>query len=149
MTRYIIPWQGFKELDSIKKQIDDIFDIRPRRHGLEPTWQSDFTPAVDILDKKEHIIVKAEVPGVDKKDLSISISEDELTIKGEVKREQEINEKDYYHCERTYGMFSRTLVLPTTVNKDKAKASYKDGILEITLPKSELAKPKEIKLAIE
>ncbi|MBS4015394.1 MAG: Hsp20/alpha crystallin family protein, partial [Candidatus Latescibacteria bacterium] len=97
----------------------------------------------------DHIIVRAEVPGVDKKNMTISISEDELTIKGEVKREHEVTEKDYYHCERTYGSFSRTIVLPTTVDKDKSKASYKDGILEITLPKTETAKPKEIKLAIE
>jgi HSP20 family protein len=149
MTRWLIPWRGFKELDNIKKQIDDIFDIRPRRHGLEPIFEGDFTPAIDILNKQDHIIVRAEVPGVDKKDMTISISEDELTIRGEVKREQEVNGKDYYHCERTYGSFSRTIVLPATVDKNKSKASYKDGILEIALPKTETAKPKEIKLAIE
>lgn len=149
MTRWLIPWQGFKDLDEIKKQIDDIFVARPHRRGLEPFMGSDFTPAIDILDKKDHIIVKAEVPGVDKKDMTISITEDELTIKGEVKKEQEVSEKDYYHCERTYGSFTRTIVLPATVDKNKAKAIYKDGILEISLPKVESEKAKEVKLEIE
>jgi HSP20 family protein len=109
----------------------------------------EFVPAVDLLDTKDGIVVKAEVPGVDKKDMTISISDDELTIKGEVKQEQEVNEKDYYQCERTYGSFTRTIVLPATVDKSKTKASYKDGVLGITLPKSDAAKLKEIKLAIE
>lgn len=149
MTRWLIPWQEFKELDSVKKQIDDIFDIRPLKRNIEPVFGRALSPAVDILDKNEQIIVKAEIPGVTKKDMTISITEDELTITGEVKREQEVNEKDYFHCERVYGSFTRTIVLPATVDKNKAKASYKDGILEVVLPKTEIAKPKEIKLAID
>jgi len=149
MARWLIPLQPFRDLDEIKKEIDDIFVTRLHRRILKPMSGCEFVLAVDLLDTKDRIVVKVEVPGVDKKDMTISISDDELMIKGEVKKEQEVNEKDYYQCERTYGSFTRTIVLPATVDKSKTKASYKDGVLGITLPKSEAAKLKEIKLAIE
>ncbi|MEO0083537.1 MAG: Hsp20/alpha crystallin family protein [candidate division WOR-3 bacterium] len=148
MARWLTTWDPFKELTEIKEEFDDFFFNRPFRRALR-TMVGQFSPAIDVIDKKDKIVVKAEIPGVDKKDMTISISEDELTIRGEVKREEEVNEKDYYRCERTYGRFSRTIPLPTAVDKSKAKATYKDGILEITLPKSETAKEKEIKVEIE
>lgn len=149
MTRWLIPWEGFKDLDEIKKEIDDIFSGRPFRRGLKPFFTGEFAPAVDIINKKDSIVVKAEIPGVDKKDITVSIDEDQLLIKGEVKREQEVNEKDYYRSERTYGTFSRTIKLPTAVDKSKVKASYKNGILEVALPKTEPTKTKEVKVEIE
>ena len=148
MSKWLIPIDPFKGLDQIQKEIDSIFSGRPLAKGFRPMFNN-FYPAIDVFDKKDAIVVKAEIPGVDKKDVSITISENELTIKGEVKKEQEVNEKDYYHCERSYGTFSRTIGLPGSIDKSKVKASYKDGILEILLPKSEEAKPKEIKLEIE
>lgn len=149
MKKWLTPWEPLKELEEIRREIDDIFEMRPFRFGLKPLLARSFSPAIDIIDKKDKIVVKAEVPGVDKKDMTISISDDELVIKGEVKREQEVNEKDYYHSERFYGTFSRSIALPAMVDKSKAKASYKDGILEITLPKAESEKSKEVKLEIE
>lgn len=149
MTRWLIPWEGFKDLDLLKKEIDDIFVNRLFRNALSQSLIGDFAPATDIINKKDSIIVKSEIPGVDKKDITVLINDDQLVIKGEVKREQEINEKDYYRRERAYGTFSRTIKLPTAVDKAKVKASYNNGILEITLPKTEIAKVKELKVEVE
>ncbi|MEO0092573.1 MAG: Hsp20/alpha crystallin family protein [candidate division WOR-3 bacterium] len=150
MTNWLLPWDPFKEITDLRKKLDQFFEFRPRsRRGFLAPLTEEFYPAVDVYDKKDSIVLKAEIPGVDKKDISISISEDEITIKGEVKREEEVKEQDYYRCERAYGSFSRTIPLPTAVDKEKAKATYKDGVLVVTLPKSEAAKPKEIKVPIE
>jgi len=105
-----------------------------------------FSPAVDMYDKEKEIVVKAEVPGMDKKDINISVSDNTLTIKGEMKKEEETKEEDYYYAERSYGSFSRRLELPAKVQESKIKANFKDGILEIHLPKAPEAKAKEIKI---
>jgi HSP20 family protein len=106
------------------------------------------SPAVDMYDKKDEIVVKAEVPGVEKENINISLTEDKLTIKGEIKKEEEVKEEDYYYSERSYGSFVRTLTLPAKVQEDKVKASFSNGILEIHLPKAEESKPKEIKIGV-
>jgi len=105
-----------------------------------------FSPAVDMYDKEKEIVVKAEVPGMDKKDINISVSDSTLTIKGEMKKEEETKEEDYYYAERSYGSFSRRLELPAKVQESKIKANFKDGILEIHLPKAPESKAKEIKI---
>ena len=107
------------------------------------------SPAVDMYDKKDEIVVKAEIPGVPKENVKISLSDNTLTIKGEMKKEEEVKEEDYYYAERSYGSFARALSLPAKVKADKIKANFKDGILEIHLPKSEEAKPKEIKIDVK
>lgn len=115
-------------------------------------WMREFeevSPAVDMYEKKDEIVVKAEVPGIDKENIKISISDNMLTIKGEMKKEEEIKEEDYYYSERSYGSFSRSLTLPAKVVGDKVKAEFKDGILEIHMPKAAEAKAKEIKVAIK
>lgn len=108
----------------------------------------DTAPAVDMYDNKDEIVVKAEVPGVDKNNINISLSDNMLTIKGEMKKEEETKEEDYYYSEREYGSFTRVLNLPAKVNEKKIKASFKDGILEIHMPKSGESKPKDIKVEI-
>ena len=109
----------------------------------------DTSPAVDMYDDKNEIVVKAEVPGVDKENISISLSENMLTIKGEMKKEEETKEEDYYYSERSYGSFMRTLNLPAKVNEKKIKASFKDGVLEIHMPKAPEHKAKDIKVEIK
>jgi len=94
-------------------------------------------------------VVKAEIPSVEKENVRISLSDNMLTIKGETKKEEEVKEEDYYYSERSYGSFARTLSLPSKVKSDKIKASFKNGILEIHLPKAEEAKPKEIKIEVK
>jgi HSP20 family protein len=106
-------------------------------------------PAVDVYEEKDDLIVKAEVPGLTKEDLEVSLSESVLTIKGERKKEEEVQRDSYYQNELSYGSFVRTVELPVEVKTDQVKAFFKDGILEIRLPKTEDAKSKTIKLKID
>jgi HSP20 family protein len=105
-------------------------------------------PALDVYEDKDRIVVKAELPGMTKDDIQISISDNVLTIRGEKKREEEDTGKDYYRSERAYGAFIRSLALPTEINPDRVEAMFKNGVLEIRLPKSEAAKKKEIKINV-
>lgn len=108
--------------------------------------EMEFTPAFDVSETEKELIVKAEVPGMDKNDIDISLSDGMLTIKGEKKREREDKHENYHTVERRYGAFSRTMPLPVEVDTDKVDATYKDGVLKITLPKSKTAKSKKIEV---
>jgi len=103
-------------------------------------------PKVDVIDREGEVVVKAEIPGVEKKDIDISVGEDAVTIKGEIRHEEKEEKGDYYRCEISRGAFSRTVALPAAVDGAKAKANFKDGVLELTLPKVEKAKRHTIKL---
>jgi len=105
-----------------------------------------FTPALDVSETENQLIVKAEVPGMDQKDIDISLSDGLLTITGEKKHEKEDKDENYHCVERHYGKFSRTMRVPFDVEADKVDAIYKDGVLKVTLPKSEMAKPKKIEI---
>ncbi|MCX7724241.1 MAG: Hsp20/alpha crystallin family protein [Thermodesulfovibrio sp.] len=107
------------------------------------------TPAVDIYEEEDDLVVKAELPGINKEDIEVKITDDYITIAGEKKKEEKVQRKDYYRYERSYGSFSRTFRLPVEVQTDKAKAKFENGVLEIRIPKTEEAKKKEIKLKIE
>ena len=114
--------------------IERVFDRFWGKHsGLSLTGLK--VPAVDVIEKKDKVLVKAEIPGIDKKDIDVSVDTDVLTIKGETKREKEEEKDNYYYSERTYGSFYRDIQLPTAVQKDRIKANYKDGILTVELPK--------------
>ena len=102
------------------------------------------TPNVDVIDREGEIIVKAELPGVDKKDIDVSVSKNSVTIKGKTSHEEKEEKGNYYRCEISSGAYSRTLPLPAEIDEEKAKANIKDGILELTLPKVEKAKSKKI-----
>ncbi len=156
-------WRPAQELARLEQQMDrwmdEFFGRWPfrRRRGwpFRSLWEEPlpetvaFAPEVDMFDKKDEIVVKAELPGVSKKDISVSVSGDVLTIKGERRKEQETRDEDYYCCERAYGAFARSLRLPVEVEVDKIKASYEDGILEIRLPKAEAARQKQIRVEVE
>ena len=103
-------------------------------------------PRVDIVDRDNELIVKAELPGVDKKDLDISMTENTVTIKGSTSHEEKEEKGDYYRSEMSRGSYSRTLALPSDVEADKAKAKFKDGVLELTLPKLKKAKRRSVKV---
>jgi HSP20 family protein len=115
---------------------------------VEP-FRREWTPSLDVSETKNNIVVKAEAPGVDPKDIDISLMGDVLTIKGEKRQEKEEKDQNYHRVERSYGVFTRSVRLPQEVQSDKIEASYKNGILKITLPKSEEAKKKEIKIKVE
>lgn len=109
------------------------------------------TPSVDLIDKKDALIFRAEMPGLKKKDVKISVTEDNLMVSGKVERAKEEKEENYYCCERAYRSWERTVPLPVKIKSDKVKAKYQDGVLEVTLPKIEEAKkkPKAKEIKIE
>jgi HSP20 family protein len=106
-------------------------------------------PSVDVYVEKDDVVIKAELPGLEKDDIQVNLSNHTLTLKGEKRREEKIKEEDYICSERAYGSFSRTLELPGDVQGEKVKASFKNGVLEIRLPVAETAKPKTVKVKVE
>ncbi|MBW1998175.1 MAG: Hsp20/alpha crystallin family protein [Deltaproteobacteria bacterium] len=143
----MIPWHERREVDRLRSQIDrvfrDFFDMKPFRLPFEG---SDWVPAVDVSETDKEILVHAEVPGMNPKDMDISLNGRLLTIKGEKKQEQEEKEKNFHRLERTYGSFIRSFELPADVDPDKVKASYKDGVLTLTLPKAREQEVKKIEI---
>ena len=149
----IVKWSPLRELEDMRKDMDRLFEDffapgQKRRRGWLKHDIGVVVPNIEMYDRKSEIVVKAELPGVCKDNIDLTITKDSLTLKGEVKKEEEIKEEDYYACERSYGSFTRTVALPVEVDSEKAKASFKNGVLEIVLPKKEEAKPKEIKIDV-
>ncbi len=146
----LIPWRERKELDTFRREMDRIFErfLSWSPFEREVTVLS-WYPSVDVSETPTDVIVKAEIPGVDPKDIEVTLCGDTLTIKGERKKEEEHKDENYHRIERSYGAFTRTISLPAEVDQDKAEAVYKDGILKLTLPKlkAEAAKKVEIKTA--
>jgi HSP20 family protein len=121
---------------------DDFFLPRTTTEDGSLTWG--WNPVVDIYDNEDHIVIKAELPGVSKKDIEIDIKDRVLTLKGERSADNEVKEDNYYRRERTYGRFERSFTIPANVDPDKIKADYHDGVLKIEVPKPEDQKPKQI-----
>ncbi len=148
MAKHLTTWDPFREMVSLRDELDRLFDSvfgrLPRERG-ETYW----APPLDIEETEDAIVVRAELPGMNKEDIKISLSGDTLTISGERKFESEKKNRTYYRQERIYGKFQRTVTLPAEVEGDKAKASYKAGVLELVLPKSEKSKAKEITIVAE
>lgn len=139
----------FRDLLGIQEEINRLFDVMTRRpfEGMG-LFDGDWAPAVDIAENANSVVVKAELPGMTDKDIEVNILGDTLTIKGEKKREEEKKEQNYYRVERAHGSFQRSITLPSQVVADKAKASFKNGVLEIEIPKKEEAKPKQVKVNV-
>ncbi len=139
----LIPWKDTaKRLEGIKQEMDRLLD---RLSEMVPFIGQEFVPCVDVIDTEKEIIVQAEIPGINPKDLNISLNGRMLTIKGEKKSEYEEKKENYYRMERKYGAFSRTIELPADVDPDKVEATYKDGVLRINLPKIETGKRISVK----
>jgi len=118
----------------------------PGRRALRPVAEEEWFPAVDVSESDDKITVKAEVPGMEAKDIEISMVGDTLTIKGEKKSEREEKGETYHMVERSYGSFCRSLRVPAVVDADKVEATYKNGVLTVVLPKKEEVKPKAIQI---
>lgn len=149
MVWELTPWKPF-EFDRLRREMDQLWDSflggRPgRRTRVEGEW----LPSLDVAETKSDLLVRAELPGMDPKDIEISLNEGILTIKGEKKQEKEEKEEGYHLIERSYGSFTRSIRLPKDVQSDKISASFKNGVLKVVLPKSEEAKKKEIKIKVE
>ncbi len=140
----------FREFERMRKEMDRFWgSLLEGRLRSKPEEGEEWFPSLDVVETKNELVVKAEVPGMDPKDIDISLSDGMLTIKGEKKQEKEEKEADYHLIERSYGAFARSVQLPSEVQSDKISAAYRDGILKITLPKSEEAKKKEIKIKVD
>ena len=149
MAFELTPWRPFRELTTLRDEMDKLwgrfFEDWPGAKHFPGEW----APSLDVSETKQNLVVKGEVPGMDPKDIEISYADGVLTIKGEKKQEQEEKDENYHVVERRYGSFSRSIRLPHEIQSDKIKASYKNGVLKISLPKSEEAKKKEIKIKVE
>lgn len=142
----LVRWRPFKDVVSIQDEMNRLFDGFFSR--VPSRFDSDWSPNVDVSETKDDIVVKAEVPGLGKEDIKITLQDNVLTLKGEKKQEKEEKDTNFYGMERSYGSFTRSFNLPTLVLADKIKASYKDGVLNITLPKAEEVKPKQIPIEV-
>jgi HSP20 family protein len=135
------------------RMLDDFFGRRTRPWWPERWFRTDElemrAPTVDVFEEKDDIIVKAELPGIEKDNIEVNLTDHTLTIKGEKKKQEEVKEENYYRAERSYGSFLRTVDLPKDVRADKVKASFNNGILEVRMPKTEEAKSKEVKVKVE
>ena len=141
----LIRWEPAREMMTLRDAMDRLFDdafTRPLRLN-DGNWSM---PAVDLYQTDNEVVVKAAIPGVKTDDVQINVTGEVLTIKGEVKEKEEVKEKAYHLREQRWGMFERTLALPTDVIADKAKAEFENGILTITLPKAEEVRPKTISI---
>lgn len=145
----IVRWEPFRDLMTTQREFDRLF-----KEAFSPifgegelstrTW----APPVDIYENENDIVLKAELPGVEPRDVEVRVEDSTLYLKGERKFEKETKEENYHRVERSYGSFARSFSLPNSISADKVKAEYKDGLLTLTLPKREEAKPKTIKIDV-
>ena len=140
-------WDPFRDLNVLQDRMNRLFDDAGRGwRADEPAATTTWSPAVDIYETENEIVVQAELPGVDRKDISLNLENNVLTLKGERRFEKETKEENYHRIERSYGGFARTFSIPATVDEEKIRADYRDGILKIALPKKEQVKPKQIRI---
>ena len=145
--KYLSRWEPFRDMLSLRADMDRLFS--GLLGGVPEDREGFWAPVVDIEEDSDKIVVKAEIPGMTREDIKVSVQGNLLTITGERKHENEIKNKTFHRIERAYGKFSRMITLPTDVDADKVKATYKDGILNIALPKPESVKPKHIDVEIK
>ena len=141
-------WPSFGRLSDLRDEIDRLFESPLTELTRTSNLLSGWTPALDVYEDKDNYTVKTELPGMKKEDIEVSLHEGTLSISGERKSESKHEDAEVYRAERFFGRFQRTVTLPSTVAADKVKAAYKDGVLTITLPKTEEAKPTHIDVAV-
>ncbi len=152
MNRMLTRFEPFRDLATLQDRFDRLFEeglgrLRPwTREAIDGTAWS---PAVDIVETENDIVLRADLPGIDPKDVDIQVENGALTLKGERKFESDVKEDDYRRVERVYGSFLRSFALPQTVDAEKVEAEYRNGVLELKLPKRPEARPKQIKVAVK
>ena len=139
-------WDPFEELTTLRTRMDRLWS---RISAEDESALANWSPTADILETKDDIVIKVELPGIDEKNVGVEIESGVLTIKGERKAEMETEEKGYRRVERSYGSFLRSFTLPTNVDPGKISASFANGLLELRLPKNEGAKPRSIKIEVK
>jgi len=142
-------WSPFRQLTNLRDEIDRLFEspLTELTHSSQQ-FLSGWLPPVDLYEDKDNLHIKAELPGMNKEDIDVSVHDGVLSISGERKEDSNHKDAQVYRAERFVGRFQRTVSLTTPVSVDKVKATYKDGILSIVLPKTEAAKPKQIEVSV-
>lgn len=151
LTRWQRPevtWPGFGRLTNLREEIDRLFEAPLAELTRGSQLLSGWTPAMDLYEDRDNFYVRAELPGMKKEDIELSLHNGSLSISGERKSEDEFKDAEVYRSERFVGRFQRTVTLPTPVASDKVKARYQDGILTVTMPKAEESKPKQIEVNV-
>ncbi|MFH1739965.1 MAG: Hsp20/alpha crystallin family protein [bacterium] len=140
-------WAPFRTCNPFTSELEKLFNSPIFGEGGQPMRA--FAPAIDLYEDDNKIVVKADLPGIEEKDIDVSVTDGVLTLKGEKKHEHEEKDGNWHRIERSYGSFTRSLALPDGVDHEKVAAQYKNGVLEITAPKSEATKPKTIKVEVK
>ena len=144
----LVKWNPWFEIEDMFNRYDRAVGL-PRSGGQEVMAAGDWSPRVDIVENENEFVIKAEIPEVKKEDVKVSVDNGVLTLKGERKQETEEKGKKFHRVERYYGSFARSFTLPENVDESKVKATFKDGMLSLQVPKTEKAKPKSIEVKIE
>ena len=144
----LVKWNPLREMETFQNRFGNFFSEPFFMTSLlnDEDGTGRWEPVVDIYDDKDNIVIKAELPGVDKKDIKVDLKDHVLTLKGERSYENEVKEDNYYHKERAFGKFQRAFRLPVNLDSEKINADFKDGVLKIEIPKPEEEKPKKITL---
>jgi HSP20 family protein len=145
----IVKYNPFRELRAMQDQMNRLLDLAWNREPGEELRESVWQPPVDIYEDAELVVIKAELPGIDQKDIEVRIENNTLTLRGERKHDQEIQKENFHRVERFYGTFQRSFSLPQGVDQEKVKAACDNGVLTITLPKKEDTKPKQISVEVK
>jgi len=142
----LVRWNPLGEMTAMQNRINRMLNTPywPAGRMDDDTGMGRWNPAVDLYEKDDHFVIKAELPGVDKKDIAIDLKDRVLTLSGERSYENEVKEENYYRRERSYGKFQRAFTLPADVDSDNINAEFKDGLLQIEVPKPEQQKPKQV-----
>jgi HSP20 family protein len=145
----LVRWDPFRELEDMSERLNRVFS-RPslRTSGKENLTVADWMPTVDISETEGEYLIKAELPEVRKEDVKVTVENGVLTLQGERRQEKEEKGKRFHRVERSYGSFVRSFTLPESVDESSVKAEYKDGVLNLHLPKSEKVKPKAIDVKV-
>ncbi len=141
----LIRWQPFSEMESLRTQMDRMFD---ELAGLNRQSSTDWTPAIEIQDREDNLVLRVEIPGVEAKDLDIQVAREAVAISGEHRYENKAQEQGFFRTELRYGSFQRTIPLPVAVENNQVQAEFKDGILKLTLPKAQEARHKVVKVSL-
>jgi len=144
----LTPWASLGRLTDLRDEIERLFESPLSELTRTSNLLSGWTPALDVFEEKDSFTVKAELPGMKKEDIEVTLHDGSLSISGERRSEAKHENADVYRAERFFGRFQRTVTLPAPVAADKIKAHYKDGILTITLPRTEQSKPKQIDVSV-
>jgi HSP20 family protein len=144
----ITRWDPFQNLATLQDQVNRLFEAPYAGRRTDSSNLTTWAPAVDIYETENELVVKADLPDINEKDLDVRVENNMLNIRGERKFEQKVTEDNYLRIERTYGSFSRSFSLPTTVNTEGIKAEYKNGVLTVELPKRAEAKPRQVKVNV-